>query len=205
MSTTTNEQGREPFKADGIHAFAHYLYSLADRQDRGALAALRRSLQDPVGMSAAACPYVVPFLPKEPDLYRERAYFLVAALFGLAGTHAKGVSIGDAFRRIAAAGSSDGKDNPSIRARFVALLDAHPEDAGDHLRHVASLARAKEVALDWEKLLRDLLGLRHPERRVQRAWAHDFWGRAPTPDEPSSGSFSPQIAPNAPVTAKVNA
>jgi hypothetical protein len=26
-------------------------------------------------MSPAACPYVVPFLSKEPDLYRERAYF----------------------------------------------------------------------------------------------------------------------------------
>jgi CRISPR type I-E-associated protein CasB/Cse2 len=65
-----------------------------------------------------------------------------------------------------------------VRGRFVALLDAHPEDAGDHLRHLASLARAHNVSLDWEQLLRDLLHLRHPERRVQRAWAYDFWGRS---------------------------
>lgn len=171
---TSNEEKRP---RDAVRAFAERLYALSDAEDRGALASLRRSLQDPSGMSPAACPYVVPFLPKEPDLYLERAYFLVAALFALAGDHADGVSIGDAFRRINQASSSDGKDNPSVRGRFVALLDAHPEDAGEHLRHVASLARAHGVALDWERLLRDLLHLRHPERRVQRAWAHDFWGR----------------------------
>jgi CRISPR system Cascade subunit CasB len=173
---------------DGLHAFVEYLYSLSEREDRGALAALRRSLQDPSGMAPAACPYVVPFLPKEPDLYRERAFFLVAALFAIDGRHAGGVSIGDAYRRIQAASGGDGKDNPSIRARLVALLDAHPEDVGEHLRHAASLARAKDVALDWEQLLRDLLRLRHPDRWVQRAWAHDFWGRAATPGDDSTDS-----------------
>lgn len=187
---TSNEQTS---KRDGIHAFVRRLYALADAEDRGALAALRRSLQDASGMSPAACPYVVPFLPKEPDLFRERAYFLVAALFSLAGNHAEGVSIGDVFRRINLATSSDGKDNPSIRGRFVALLDAHPEDVAEHLRHVASLARAHDVPLDWEKLLRDLLLLRHPERRVQRAWAHDFWGRDSHSNDntPSSAEVSP--------------
>ncbi len=177
---------------DGIRAFVERLYALSESKDRGALAALRRSLQDASGMSPAACPFVVPFLPKEPDLYRERAYFLVAALFALAGDHAEGVSLGDAFRRINQTSSSDGNDNPSIRGRFVALLDAHPEDAGEHVRHVASLARAHGVALDWEKLLRDILQLRHPERRVQRAWAHDFWGRCSslTENTPPKGEAS---------------
>lgn len=182
---TSQEQN---VRQDGIHAFATRLYTLADADDRAALAALRRSLQDPSGMSPAACPYVVPFLPETPDLFRERAYFLVAALFALAGTHADGVSIGDAFRRINQASSSDGGDNPSIRSRFVALLDAHPEDVGDHLRHAASLARAHDIALDWEQLLRDVLSLRHPERHVQRRWAHDFWARSSHSDEVSSNA-----------------
>jgi len=172
MTSSENNQAR-----DAVRAFCERLYALADAEDRGALAALRRSLQDPSGMSAAACPYVVPYLPKEQDLYRERAYFLVAALFALAGDHSVGVSVGDALRRVNHESSSDGSDNPSIRGRFVALLDAHPEDVGEHLRHVASLARAHGIALDWEQLLRDLLRLRDPERRVQRAWAHAFWGR----------------------------
>ena len=171
---TSKDGGRA---RDGIGAFAERLYGLAEQEDRGALAALRRSLQDPSGMAAAACPFVVPFLPKESDLYAERAYFLVAALFALSGEHAPDVSVGDAFRRINLEASSDGKDNPSVRGRFVALLDAEPEDVGEHLRHMASLARAKGIALDWAKLLRDLLQLRHPDRYVQRRWAHDFWGR----------------------------
>jgi CRISPR system Cascade subunit CasB len=170
---------------DATRAFIERLYALADTENRGALAALRRSLQDPSGMSAAACPYVVPYLPKEPDLFRERAFFLVAALFALAGDHAEGVSIGDAFRRINQASSADGKDNPSVRGRFVALLDAHPEDVAEHLRHAASLARAHGIPLDWEQLLRDMIHLRHPERRVQRAWAYDFWGRSSHLTEPS--------------------
>jgi CRISPR type I-E-associated protein CasB/Cse2 len=171
---TSNEQ---PRPRDGIRAFAERLYKLAEAEDRGALAALRRSLQDPSGMAAAACPYVVPFLPKEGDRYTERAYFLVAALFAVSGEHATKVTVGDAFREINKKASPNGGDNPSIRGRFVALLDAEPEDIGDHLRHMASLARAKNIALDWEQLLRDLLQLRHPDRFVQRRWAHDFWGR----------------------------
>lgn len=183
---TSKDEARS---SDGIAAFAERLYKLADAEDRGALAALRRSLQDPSGMAAAACPYVVPFLPKEGDLYAERAYFLVAALFALSSEHAPGVSVGEAFRRINADASSDGNDNPSIRGRFVALLDAEPEDVGEHLRHMASLARAKGIALDWAQLLRDLLQLRHPDRYVQRRWAHDFWGRhSPSTENASSAA-----------------
>jgi CRISPR system Cascade subunit CasB len=164
---------------DAIHRFVARLYAFAAAEDRGALAALRRSLQDPNGMAASAFPHVVPFLPKEQSPLRDRAYFLVAALFAQATTHELGVSIGDAFRRIqAASGAADGKDNPSIRSRFVALLDAHPEDVADHLRHALSLARAKDVAIDWEQLLRDILRLGYADRPVQRRWAQDFWGRA---------------------------
>lgn len=178
-------------KDDHIHAFTQRLLALSAAEDRGALASLRRSLQDPSGMAASACPFVVPFLPKAEDVYRDRCFFLVGALFALGGGHARGVSIGEVYRRIALASGSDGKENPSIRARFVALIDAHAEDAGEHVRHAASLARAKDIPIDWELLLRDLLRLRHPERFVQRRWAHDFWGRdtaAPTTDSESTAA-----------------
>lgn len=164
----------QPERHDRLHAFVDHLYDLADREDLGPLAALRRSLQDPSGMAAQAFPHVVPFLPREEDAFRDRMYFLVAALFGEARTRQENVGLGAACRALQAKAG----ESPSLRARFVALLDAHPEDLGDHLRRLASLLRAHGVALDWEQLLRDLLRARHPDRIVQRAWARDFWAES---------------------------
>jgi CRISPR system Cascade subunit CasB len=149
----------------------------------------------------SACPYVVPFLPAEPDRFRERSFFLVGALFALHPDHADGVSLGHAFRRINGdtAEGQKGRDNESIRARFVALLDAHPDDIAEHLRHAVSLARAREIRLDWVRMLKDLLSWRAPDRWVQRRLAADFWGgdsddprTAPSAGRPTHESETPR-------------
>jgi CRISPR system Cascade subunit CasB len=157
--------------------FVAQLVMLAEREDRGALASLRRSLQEPSGIAMSACPYVVPFLPAEPDQFRERAYFLIGALFALHPAHEQGCSLGHAFRRINNE-TSEGKrgtDNESTRSRFVALLDAHPDDVAEHLRHAVSLARSRAIRLDWVRTMKDLLGWPAPTRWVQRRLANDFW------------------------------
>ncbi len=160
-------------------SFVSYLLKLADprAKDRGALAALRRSLQHPTGISASACPHVMRFVPEEADLFQERMLFLVGALFALHPEHAEGISLGHAFRKINDGTSEgrQGKDNPGTRARFVALLDAHADDLAEPVRHAVSLARAKGVALDWDLLLDDLCSWRHHEKSVQHRLARDFW------------------------------
>lgn len=173
-----SDETKEPVH-DRASAFVAFLRGLAERDERGALAALRRTLQEPSGIAMSACPYVVPFLPAESkDPFRERAFFLIGALFALHPDHAEGVSLGHAFRRINSdtAEGKKGTDNESTRSRFVALLDAHPDDISDHLRHAVSLARAKEIRLDWVRMLKDLLRWRAPDRWVQRRLASDFWG-----------------------------
>jgi CRISPR system Cascade subunit CasB len=181
-----SDESREAAR-DRASPFVEYLRSLAERDDRGALAALRSSLREDTGIGMRACPHVVRFLPAEPDRWRERAYFLVGALFALHPEHADGVSLGHAFRRINAdsAEGQKGGDNESTRARFVALLDAHPDDLGEHLRHVVSLARAKEIRLDWSRILRDVLQWRAPDRWVQRRLASDFWGTDAAASDPA--------------------
>jgi CRISPR system Cascade subunit CasB len=170
----TEGRNRPP---DQAAAFVAQLRRLAEDENRGALAALRASLQDPNGMAAAACAYVVPFLPAAENLRHDSAYFLVGALFALhwdAG--GDGVSLGHAFRAMNDGQEGPGKpDNESLRGRFVALLDADAEDLSDHLRHAVSLARAKQTPLDWLRLLRDVLGWDHPSRYVQSRLARDFW------------------------------
>jgi len=158
-------------------AFVSHLRGLADAEDRGALAALRRSLQSSSGMAMTACPHVVPWLRVESSEWEQKCFFLIAALFALHPEHEDSVSIGHAFRRIndETAEGRQGGDNESTRARFVALLDAHADDVAEHLRHAVSLARSKGVAIDWYRTLRDLLDWRHESRRVQRRLASEFW------------------------------
>lgn len=76
--------------------------------------------------------------------------------------------MGRAFRPLRA--KSD-----SMEARFVALLNAHPDDLDSHLRHAVRLLKANEQPLDWFQLFKDLLQWDHPEGNVQLRWARDFY------------------------------
>lgn len=154
----TQERSVEPFIAA--------LERLARMDDRAALSALRRSLSEDA--TAQAYPYVVPFFPRERTPWLESTYLLVAGLFALHPICGES-SLGAALRRVREATGST-----SVEQRFVALLDAHPEDLGTHLRHALSLVRSKEIAIDWHDLLRTL---RHwNEDWARRRWASDFWG-----------------------------
>ena len=135
--------------------------------DRAALAALRRGLTQ--GMEASVYPYVAPYFPSERRPWIERTYVLVAALFA---THPSdhGLTVGRALRQV-----QEKSDSKSVEPRFVALLNAHPDDLGQHLRHAISLARSKDVNIDWDDLLSAVLGWDHEDRWAQRRWAHDFW------------------------------
>ncbi len=152
--------------------FIEYLYSLAERQDRAALAALRRGLGKPPGTVPDMYPYVVPWLPA--DLYRseEAAYYLVAALFAFHPSHTDQGNMGDHM-----AAARDEGNNDSLERRFVALLSAHPDDLPDYLRQAVSFLRSKEIPINWERLFRDLKLWGHPERgdQIRKQWAASFW------------------------------
>jgi CRISPR system Cascade subunit CasB len=147
-----------------------HLQLLLEREDRAALAALRRGLGHEYGV-VEMYPHVVPFIPE--DDRHHRYYFLVAALFALHPDRPTrlGESMGRTFARI---GEARG-NMESVERRFVALLGAHAADVGEHLRHAISLARSNGVGVDYAKLLNDLLWWSHPERRIQLQWARDFW------------------------------
>ncbi len=147
------------------------LERLAESDDRAALAALRRSLS--ADATAQAYPYVVPFFPRVSSPWTERAYLLVAGLFALHPMMGA-ASLAAALRRV-----RDTTGSPSIEQRFVALLDAHPEDLGGHLRHAVALVRSHDTPIDWHNLLGTI---RYWNESARRDWARDFWGGA-SPDE----------------------
>jgi CRISPR system Cascade subunit CasB len=154
---------------DFADRFAGHLARLAAREDRGALAALRRGLGKPPGTAAEMFPYVAPLLGREPYPARERAAYLVASLFGShpASAHG-GQPFTDALART--------DRSESYERRIVRLLGSDAEDIGDQLRHCVAFLRAQGVPVDWAQLLRDLENWDHPDRWVQRRWAKAYWG-----------------------------
>lgn len=165
------------------HPLVDYLNRLVERDDRGALAALRRGLGKEPGTAPEMYPHVMRF---NPSAYDERSYFLVASLFALwhQGSPPRGGptprNFGDSFRQVAQQSQSE-----SIDRRFVALLNADRDELPDHLRHAVSLMRSagQPVRVNWDQLLRDLRYWDSERRTVQRAWARGFWGRTDQSDD----------------------
>ena len=155
------------------HSFVTYLEGL--RENRGALAALRRGLGQPPGTVADMYRYVVPWLSDDARPWCEDAYYLIAALFAY---HPKEGGTGNLGDHFACARESRG-DNTAIERRFTALLAAHPDDFPSYLRQVVSFLKSKEVPVNWHQLLSDVMAWSHPDLRdrVRKDWARAFWGR----------------------------
>jgi CRISPR system Cascade subunit CasB len=168
--------------------FIDYLRNLAREgdEDRGALADLRSGLGKEPGEMARVHKHVVPYLPEKN--HDDRWYYLTATLFGMHPKHKEPVehrsngkkwkevwTVGRAFRPLAFPINEPKKG--SMEARFVALLNAHPDDLGDHLRHIVRLLESAKPPqpLDWFRLFDDVLQWDHPEGHVQLRWARDFY------------------------------
>jgi CRISPR system Cascade subunit CasB len=167
------------------HSFITYLEGLREREDRGALAALRRGLGQEPGRAVEMYRYVVPWVPERASRQEERAYYLVAALFAYHPAPGGQGNLGAAFRRTLGPQG----DNTAIERRFTALLAAHADDLPFYLRQAIGFLKSKEVPVNWQQLLVDLRAWDHPEGYVQRDWARAFWGRAP--QEPGEEETSP--------------
>ncbi len=151
---------------------------LLGKQNRGALAVLRRSSGFPPGAYPPAFPYVERYVARDssPKDGRRLALYVVAALYA---RHPKvdGQSFATAWGELARRPNrGDG-----IEKRFIALLGADAENLSDYLRQAVSLLAAEAIGLDYAALLRDLslwLDSRlDPEIRdsIRQRWARDFY------------------------------
>ncbi len=168
-----------------IQPFITYLQSLAERQERGALAALRRGLGQPPGTVADTFRYVEPWLKEKRTLEREAAFYLVASLFAL---HPKSTNTGNMGAHLRACNPNRENDD-ALERRFTALLAAHMDDLSFYLRQAVGFLKSKEVPVNWNELLWDLqnwdVKRDDPRYSVQKRWANAFWGGARTAEEPA--------------------
>jgi len=156
--------------------FIDRLQKLADGQERGALASLRRGLGQPPGTVADMYRYVEPFLGEQGSgaRFKESAFYLVAALFAL---HPRSTNEGNMGTHLAKTRTKNGAD--ALERRFTALLAAHPDDLSEYLRQSVSFLKSKDQEpVNWLQLLRDLQNWDKrddPKFSVQKRWAQEFW------------------------------
>jgi CRISPR system Cascade subunit CasB len=130
-----------------------YLRDAKKREDRATLAALRRGVGKAPGEAPEMFPHLIPRIPEPSSRWAEQCHYLVASLFALHPLDWTGEAsgwternFGSSARRLKAA--SKGSEGPE--RRFVALLGAHMDDIGSHLRSMVGLLKANDVPVDWE-------------------------------------------------------
>lgn len=153
--------------------FVEHLQSL-DKNNRGAIAALRRSLGFAPGTYPPAYPSVERFVAKGDDKpWQRQALYLTAGLFAMHPQHAQGQNLAAMLARVMSR-----RNSPSIEKRFVALLATEAEELPDHLRQVVSLLAADKAAIDYAELLGDLTVWLQPRAFEPRDWLRQRWARA---------------------------
>lgn len=162
-----------------IHPFIRYLYSLAESDNRGALADLRRGNSGQPGSVPATFQYVAPWVPEnERNSWREKVYYMIANLFAQyqAGSSGKRLitnqgNFGAHCRALKAQKTQSG----SFETRFSSLLKSHRDDVVTFLRQLLGLLRGEEIPVNWNQLFFDLLYWNSANQTVQRQWANSYW------------------------------
>lgn len=145
---------------------------------RGERAILRRNAGRTIAEARNAAGLFYRILPPVHKA-QEEIYFLVATLYGYNDRSHRG-DLGATLRDVKAAAGSE-----SIDRRMAILLDAAFDRGADgcpgggelsyRVWQAVKLAASRQVGVNWELLLKDLLAWSYPEKRVQKRWARSYF------------------------------
>ena len=157
---------------------------LRDREDRGALASLRRGLGQAPGAVPEVSRIVQRGLTTDTKDYLETACYIVAPLFAFHPKEGGEGSMGDHFRALCGPTQPGEALPPNVERRFMGLLTSDIEELPDTLRQAVSLLKSKEIPINWRQLLRDVLAWTYEDGYAQKQWGRAFW-RAPQAVQPN--------------------
>ena len=140
-----------------------------EQLDAGERARLKRNAGRTLAESHNVLGLFFRILPHNVPRHQEEIYFLVATLFPLAESGGEG-NLGHALYR-----ARDKKYAQGLDRRVEVLLDADREQLPFRLRQAIRFLDSKRVAVNWPRLLKDLLAWGHPKRYVQENWARDYF------------------------------
>ena len=152
--------------------FVDYLGELVKKDDRATLARLRHSLAFPPGQYTQVFGFMERFTSSLYGWDRE-AYYLTAGLFATHPdqTEDEAETLGATFRRV----YYERSESESIAKRFLALIDADPEQMPERLRHAINLIRSHALSVNYDLLLLHLKAWQSENHWVQQRWARDFY------------------------------
>lgn len=139
--------------------------------DGKAKAVLRRSLAFDPGQHIPAFPYVESFLKGEAEGWRRQMHYLAAGLWAVHWREGRAGMPLPLAKACAIHQLNSG--SASTEHRFINLLDADREQLPHRLRQMIALLG--EQPIDFSALLRDLLDWNRDDKRIQNAWARDFY------------------------------
>ncbi len=142
-----------------------------NQTDSKVRAVMRRSLAFEPGQHIPAYPYVESFVKGDDGGWRRAMHYLVAGLWAAHWREGRAGPLLPLAKACAAHQLKSG--SASTEARFISLLDADREQLPHRLRQMTALLA--EQPIDFDTLLRDLLAWNHDDKRVQNAWARDFY------------------------------
>lgn len=140
-------------------------------RDTKVRAVLRRSLAFDPGVHIPAFPYIEPFLKGEAEGWRRQMYYLVSGLWAAHWRDDRAAATVSLAKACAQHQIKSGSE--STERRFIHLLDADREQLPHRLRQMVALLN--EQPIDFQALLNGLLSWNQDNRRIQIAWARDFY------------------------------
>jgi len=111
-------------------------------------------------------------LPYGLNAVQEEIYFLLATLYPLAdGGDQKNLGAS-----LHTARDPDPKKNRGLDRRVEILLDSDPAQLPFRLRQTVRFLKSKQVSVNWQLLLEDLLRWNNVNRNAQKQWARAYFG-----------------------------
>ena len=152
------------------NSFIRYLEDLKVRDDKAALAILRRGLSAEEKNVINMYPYVLKWARFSRNEWEKQLYFYLASLFAYHPLSMDVGNMGDTMFEI----YKHRNESESIERRFMKLLQSNLDELLYRVRQAISLAKSESVPINWQQLFTDLkkwpLNLEKPP--------HEFWGNA---------------------------
>ncbi|MEX2717824.1 MAG: type I-E CRISPR-associated protein Cse2/CasB [Candidatus Sigynarchaeota archaeon] len=188
LQTKKNADSRGSRASELARAFVKELR----RASTGELATLKRAAGHDLSTGTVAMTtfYAILSRCKIWDPFKEQMLFLAGTLFPINPVIGKG-NFGRTMRSVALSDSVDGRIPDNIRRRFSTLIDSRIKtgELAFKLRQCVRLAASKQVGINWEVLVDDLLAWHYESRPVQRRWARSFFfsKKTPLPERDATG------------------
>ncbi|MHA1821050.1 MAG: type I-E CRISPR-associated protein Cse2/CasB [Promethearchaeota archaeon] len=187
LSENNNSNNNENEDDSGIKdrnvlEFINNLERLYEKDDRGALAYLRKGVRKTIGEAPRSAEVFYRVLPSYliGDKYEE-IYFTIATLFALNPNKSRKSqgNFGTTMKKLFHLNESE-----SLKSRFIDLLNSNFELIGRYpgdgpltykLSQLVRMAKGAGVEINWAQLLHDLIYWEHDSKFVQKRWAQEFF------------------------------